>query len=311
MRIFHLYKRANMSKVPVKSILTKYLSEKVICFSVLLFMVCACRKVIQLDLPLRDPCLVVNGLFTNDSTSYIVTLSRTTKYDFTYNPTSQDFEGGAVVVVSDNVGNIDTLKEISTGTYKTDSTKIEGIIGRGYKIDIYTQEGQHFKSNFEVMHAVPKIDSIYFVRDQNDRSTDNSAYYKFMVYVDWHDPAEMSNYYLWNVSYFWSNQWHNNILWNWVFNDKYINGNFVKKDLVQSDYGGYNWTFKLSQYSLSENAYNFWNLVHEQTQLSGDGIANSTQPLFGNVFNADNPNDYALGYFQVSAKTTATVYITK
>jgi hypothetical protein len=67
----------------------------------------------------------------------------------------------------------------------------------------------------------------------------------------------------------------------------------------------------MNRYSLTQKAYNFWNLVHEQTQLVSDGIANSSVPLIGNVYNANNPDDYALGYFQVSAYTQASVTINR
>jgi hypothetical protein len=34
-------------------------------------------------------------------------------------------------------------------------------------------------------------------------------------------------------------------------------------------------------------------------------------PLYGNVYNANNPNDYALGYFQVSAVASKEILIGK
>jgi hypothetical protein len=82
----------------------------------------------------------------------------------------------------------------------------------------------------------------------------------------------------------------------------------LKKENITESYGGKNWKFKLSQYSLTKKAYDFWNLVHEQTQ-SGDNYSNSSVPLIGNVYNVDNPDDYALGYFQVSALATKEIYI--
>ena len=85
----------------------------------------------------------------------------------------------------------------------------------------------------------------------------------------------------------------------------------MTKDNVNEGYGGINWLFRLNQYSLTEKTYNFWNLVHEQTNLSGDGYSNAAVPLIGNIYNSDNPKDYALGYFQVSAKTTAKIYINR
>jgi len=272
-------------------------------------LLCSCEKVIVLDLPNLDPRIVVDALITNEDTTYNVILTRTTKYTFGYDTTKLDYEQGALVIVSDDINHIDTLDEITPGKYRTHKNKMRGEIGRSYKIDIFTQSGIHFLSTPERMPDVPKIDSIYFARDLNDRDPENQNNYKFTIYVDYHDPVNIKNYYLRSMSYYWANQWHDNIQWNWVFNDKYSNGKYLTKDNVNEAYGGKNWLFRINQYSLTEKTYNFWILVHEQTMLSTDGYANASVPLIGNVYNADNPKDYALGYFQVMAKTTAEIYI--
>jgi hypothetical protein len=38
-------------------------------------------------------------------------------------------------------------------------------------------------------------------------------------------------------------------------------------------------------------------------------VTNAAIPLFGNVYNANSPDEYALGYFQVSAYVSKTVFI--
>jgi hypothetical protein len=274
-------------------------------------LLCACEKVINLDLPERGSRIVVNGLITDQKTVYSVTLTKTTKYNFTYSTTNLVYEKKAIVIVSDDAGNKDTLPEISPGNYRTHLNKLQGVIGRSYKVDIFTIDGNHFQSDMEKMLPVAKIDSIYFTRDYNDKYNGDPNSYRCDIYIDWHDPANEINYYLRSMSYYWNGQWHDNVQWNWVFNDKYFNGEYLKKDNVNESYSGKNWTFKLNQYSLTKNAYDFWNLVHEQTQSGGDNTNSMTVPLIGNVYNVNNPNDYTLGYFQVSALTTAQIYINR
>src|SRR5271157_4691877 len=114
---------------------------------VFLFFVIGCNKVIQLNLPSENPRLVVNGLITNDTTlliapSYVV-LSISSQYIF--KDTTPDYETGAKVILTDNIGNIDTLPEVENGRYDINHNIIIGVVGRGYKIDIYTKEGQHYK----------------------------------------------------------------------------------------------------------------------------------------------------------------------
>ena len=280
-----------------------------ILFIVLLFY--SCEKIVNMDLPERNSRLVIDGLITNEDTTYYVKLTKTTKYNYKYQISNIDFETGALVIISDDYGNIDTLGEISSGIYCTHKTKIIGEIGRSYKVEIYTQAGKHYQSNMEKMPDVPLFDSIYYSRDQNVRDPENSTNYLFDVYVDWQDPSNVKNYYLRSMSYYWSNQWHDNVQWNWVFNDKFFDGLYMKKDIINESYGGYNWWLRISQYSLTKEAYDFWYLVHQQTMEAGDDLANTTVPLIGNVYNAANPDDYALGYFQVSAKTTAQIFVGK
>ena len=273
-----------------------------------ILLLCSCEKVIRLDLPDRDPRLVVDGLLTNEKSPCYVTLSKTTKYTFIYDTSTVIHEEGAVVIISDDSGTADTLQETTAGKYMTHPEKIQGAVGRSYKIDIFTGDGKHYASEMEQMLAVAKIDSIYFSRDQTITDPTNPSYYLYDIYINWHDPANEPNYYLRDMSYYWSGRWHENVQWNWVFSDKYIDGSYLEKDNVNESYGGKGWSFRLNQYSLTKQAYDFWNLVHQQTQ-QGNDYANSSVPLIGNIINADNPNDYALGYFQVSAKTTADLYI--
>jgi hypothetical protein len=273
-----------------------------------IFVLCSCEKVINLDLSERDSRLIVEGLITNDTV--YVNLTKTSKYNFKYDPSKVEYLQGATVIVTDNTGKADTLFEKLYGKFIANKNKLSGIIGQSYKVDIFTSEGKHFASTPEVMMDVAKIDSIYFERDPTKLYLGNKNSYLYDIYINWHEPANETNYYLRNMSYFWNKQWHDNVQWNWVFNDKYINGNYLKKENVNESYGGKYWTFKLNQYSLTKKAYDFWNLVHEQTQEGGN-FSNSAVPLIGNVVNVDNPDDYALGYFQVSAITTAEVYINK
>lgn len=274
-------------------------------------LICACEKVVTLDLDERDPRIVVDALLTNENTTHYVKLTKTSKYTFKYTPAMAEVEKGATVIITDNTGLTDTLTEVSPGNYATHIGKMQGVVGRSYKIDIYTTAGKHFTSNMEEMVDVPKIDSIYFERDKNDISPENPKQYKFRIYCNMHDPANVENYYLRSVSYYWAKQWHDNIQWNWVFNDKYFNGLYLQKTMIQENYGGVDWIFRLNQYSLNKNAYKFWLQVHLQTMETDSDLTNTSVPLIGNVYNANNPSDYTLGYFQVSAKTTAEVHINK
>ena len=268
----------------------------------------ACKEVINLDLPYNEPRIVIDGLITNLKEPYIITITKTSKYNYTYYE-SKIYIENALVIIHDDAGNKDTLQEISQGTYVTDTNRIVGTMGRLYTLEIQTLNDGNWISKPERMLPVPEIDSMYYERDKYDRYEEDLQRYKFMIYVDWQDPVNENNYYLRNISYNWGDKWQTNYNWNWVFDDKYLDGLYLKKSLLQEDYGGVPFKVKLKQYSLTQSAFEFWNMVHEQTQLSDNDMTNSSIPLYGNVYNIENPSEFALGYFQVSAVTEAIVNV--
>ncbi|MBN2347329.1 MAG: DUF4249 domain-containing protein [Bacteroidales bacterium] len=279
------------------------------CFLVLLTIVTGCEDVIELDLPHNNPRIIVDALLTDGDDPAYVRISHTQKYSYRYVQDTQTFESGAVVIIHEDSGITDTLTEVSTGTYMGHPEIIRGSIGKSYWLEINTAGGKHYISDQETMLDVAKIDTIYYSREYTDKSPDNPDYYRFNVYIDWQDPESERNYYLRTFSYYWSGVWHDNIHWNWVFSDKYFNGKFLYKDNITSDYGGRGFKIKVTQYSLTKPAYDFWILVHKQTIDSENLSINSSLPIIGNIYNVNNTNDYALGYFQVSARKSAEIWI--
>src|SRR5271157_6079445 len=79
-----------------------------------------CEKVISLDLNVAPPALVIYGAISDSAGPYIVTLSKSGSY---FNPPVANPVSGAAVTISDNAGNVDTLKEVTAGTYHT--TKLQ------------------------------------------------------------------------------------------------------------------------------------------------------------------------------------------
>lgn len=275
----------------------------------IIILVSSCEDKIDLNLPERDKRLVIEGLITNENTPYIVKLSNTTKYYFVYDSTGIDYETGATVIISDNLGNKDTLKEITTGTYQTNPLHIKGEIGRSYKINIKTLKGIHYESLPQDMLEVPKIDSIYYDVNYDDvQYYNNYTTYGFSVYINWHDPPNVTNYYQRITSFYWNNLWHAG--GPSEYNDQTFNGQYVKKQMIVKTHGNGSFICKTSFYSLNQNNFDFWNLANQQLNPNGNGIVNSSVPLYGNVYNSANSNDIVLGYFQISAVASAQVLVT-
>jgi hypothetical protein len=77
-------------------------------FSLIAFIFCSCEKVIDIDLNKADSRIVIEGNITDQAGPYTVRISKTVNFD-----ESNTFPAisGALVKISDNAGNSETLTE--------------------------------------------------------------------------------------------------------------------------------------------------------------------------------------------------------
>lgn len=66
----------------------------------------------------------------------------------------------ATVMISDNVGNMETLTQTSAGVYQ--SRVITGIVGRSYKLTFITAQNKRYESPFEEMHPAGSMENLRF-----------------------------------------------------------------------------------------------------------------------------------------------------
>ena len=98
----------------------------------------------KLNLNTASPRLTVTAIVTDQSGPYTVSLSKSESY-FSSNysfPTVSH----AVVTISDNVGNSETLKESSPGNYLT--TALRGVNGRTYHLKVVSEGSTYEASSY-------------------------------------------------------------------------------------------------------------------------------------------------------------------
>ena len=103
--------------------------------------------------------LVVQGMITDEPGPYQVKLNRT--IPLAEEHPEEYFETGAVVTISDNQGNFETLTEKNPGIYETDPNGLQGTIGHEYILTIRTRDGMTYESEPVTLREGPGIDSIY------------------------------------------------------------------------------------------------------------------------------------------------------
>ena len=101
-----------------------------------------CEKEIQLPLDPNQSMLVIDGAITDEAGPYYIKISKSTGIS---EPSNFFAVTGALVIVKDNLGQIDTLKHEKEGRYKTN--KINGIYGNTYYLDVYLSDKKYSASS--------------------------------------------------------------------------------------------------------------------------------------------------------------------
>jgi hypothetical protein len=154
----------------------------IIVFSGATMMLAACEKVIDIDLNSAAPEIVIEGTVIDQAGPYYVRLSKTVNFDQpnTFPPVS-----GAIVTISDNLGNSDILTESSAGIYQT--TSMAGVPGRNYFLKV-EHAGKEYQASSSMAPPVSidtiTVDSISFAGVTS----------KFLN-VSFADVLEVKNYY--------------------------------------------------------------------------------------------------------------------
>jgi len=259
-------------------------------FLILGLFLTGCVEKIEPDLKENAPKVVIEGLITNQPGPYTVKLSETNSF---YTSTPPPGIDNALVIISDNTGAIDTLKNTGDGVYLTNT--IKGIIGNTYDLSVFAKGITFHAVSF--LPPVTTIDSIFTNYYAEDDFIHKKGYYLAFSAIE---PKGRDDYYLWKF-------YKDGILLNKPSDIQIASDEGIKENIdgLESPYvfqmGD---TAKVEMYSLTEAAYNFYDGLN--VNLHNDGGFYSSPP-------ANPPSNIsggALGLFQASAVETS-VFVVK
>lgn len=292
----------------------------------------------QITPPIRQsaPILVVEGMITTDPSPYTVKLSYTGRFTnaSVRIDSNQNFINDALVVIKDSDGDSSSCILTSPGTYQSTDSNFVGIVGHTYTLKIFLSNGKTYVSKPERIIPVPPIDSITVIYDSTYITDVRPT--RLIVSVNTPDPPDMQNYYRWTASgYVPRKSWGSpcsifsppctdafsctchafcvqsienkqiNIL-----SDKLINAKEIIQPVFYSPlYSQGKHFIEIKQYSLDPDIYLFWQQYLDQTSRTGSILDPLPAPLTSNIYNENDTNDIALGYFGCSAITTKKVII--
>ena len=259
---------------------------KITLFFLFAILTTSCEDVVQVDLDTAAPKLVVNGSIQwqkgtlgNDQ---IIKLSTTTGF---YDTTIPTVSGALVSVTnSDNI-TFNFSEEVSnSGIYLCHNFVPE--IDKTYVLTIVLN-GETYTAT-ESLKSVSPITSII----QNNQGGFNGNDIEIKTYYT--DPAVVNNYYLFKYKA------SGNAIPSYdVSDDKFYQGNeffgyYTDPDIKSGD------NLEITIYGVSKRYFEYMSKLILISGGSNGPFSTPPATVRGNLINQTNPNNYALGYFNVS-----------
>jgi hypothetical protein len=252
----------------------------------------ACEKVINVDLNEAAPVIVIEGMITDRSGPYQVTISRSGSY---FDQPVLPVVSGAFVTISVSSGLTDTLKEIRPGLYLT--SKLKGIPGKTYNLKVKADNQEYTASSTMPVHV--NLDSLGLAKSQFGRfhlGTNEANKEDVDLHCFFFDPPE-KNYYRVNV-------YINDTLQTGfyrLYDDQYANGG---KTELRVGHAKEKHTFTIELLSIDRQTFNYFRTLEDIIY---------SNPIFGSTPANPDPviTNGALGYFGACAVSSRAVTITR
>ena len=199
-----------------------------------------------------------------------------------------------------------------------------------YSITITTSDGRKYSSDGVPCKQSPPIDSIYWSQPSD-----------LTIYANTHDPSGNTRYYRYDYTETWQ---HNSLLTSpWMI----VNNQIIPVDsttetwhcwstshstnvlittsvaLAQDLVTGFpvnviplgdprlaiGYSILVRQYALTEDAYNYWNLIEKTSENVGTLFDLQPTQLIGNIHCLTNPSEPVIGYLTASSVTQQRIFI--
>ena len=279
----------------------------------------ACLDEVKVPINQKTEQLVVEGLVTNEAISYSIRLSATTQFG---DVSARSPVAGALITVSDNENRNVIFRSVpeQAGLYQTNDRSFVGKPGNTYTMTIKLPDGRTYVSTPERMPSsvpIEKLSAEFQQKDEQGRALELG----YRVKLDLRDQKNEENYYRWTAWGVYTRistgvpiGFGGAICCNtcWVvkedkglnlFADANLDGGLIRNRPVYFSpfyfYGKH--YVEVTQYAINRNAYQFWQKFRDQLNRSGTIFDPLPAAVLGNVANAANPADIALGYFEVAS----------
>jgi Domain of unknown function (DUF4249) len=262
--------------------------------------------------------LVVDG-FINGNGFTNITLSRTVPLKDTAK-IKRETNAQVMIVGEDNA--VYSVREIGSGTYKSDSLVLKA--SQKYRLHIKTKSGGEYLSEYVAVKQTPRIDSINWKVENNG----------IQIYANTHDQLNNTRYYKWEYEETWE------IHSAYLANVEFKNGMVVPRNTTEINNSFYCWssqnstsiilasTARLSNdvinlapivfipvsseklsvrysilvrpYALDQKSYDFYQRMKSNTESLGSIFDPLPSEFTGNITCVSNPSEKVIGFVTAS-----------
>jgi len=273
--------------------------------------------------------LVVEGVINTGTDSTIFKLSRTVRLNA---KTTTQPETHAIVTVESDANASYLLKEITPGTYASAPLSLSGT-GK-YRLRIIANTNTHttYLSDFVPVKNSPPIDSVGYSLPANG----------VQIYANTHDDGNATRYYRWSYAETWNfhsnydseyievnNRWINfrtlaqRIFSCWASNTStdvvLASSAKLTRDVIYqvpitiipspSQKISVKYSILVKQYALTEDAFNFWQLLKKNTEQLGSIFDAQPSSITGNIHNIADSSEPVLGYISAGSVQQKRIFI--
>lgn len=314
--------------------------QKIAVLGIFAFIFNSCIDALNVDTEESRNILVVEGAITTLPGPHQVLLSKSAKYGSIFDGLIEK-ESGATVWVRDEVGGQVILEESAPGNYFT-PPDFRAEVGKKYTLFVTLANGEKYVSTSEEILPVPPIDTLVTAFIQQPSLNEISLETGLEVYVQWQDPADVANFYMWESEgiyilntrpdlheerdgggniiaapldccgrcYVYELDLNTELQ---VFKDNLTDGNLNSELAIYIPDDGKRFMEKymiaVEQHSLTKEAYQFFDLLKNQLSIEGNIFDPPPATIRGNMINLDNPDEEVIGYFRASDVKTDTLFI--
>ena len=304
--------------------------SKLLGIGFLLLCMYSCIEPFHPEIKESQDMLVINGSISDKPGWHFVEVSRSSPY----NEPGFIPEKGCVVRVEDENGRGVTYSEYQPGIYRADLDESFLGVNNAYRLNVYTQDGMEYQSDYDSLLACPPIDSLYYEIELPVSDDPNITYLGgVQFYVDikgergdsrnflWklEETYEYRSYYL--IQYLWENDsvyefdtatdsinrcyTGGSILEIYTASSRYLVANELNKyplNYVSAKFPQLRFEYGLlvTQYSLSDEAFLYWEKIRTLTDEEGSLYEKQPANADGNIHNVNDPEEQILGFFYAS-----------